>query len=47
LFCQGQVQTVVIEQLHQQMPNLQQEVVCLGMLSVQAENVLQVQAAVF
>lgn len=47
LFCQGLVQTVVMQQLHEQMADLQQIIIGLGVVPVLAEDVLQVQAAVF
>jgi len=46
LFSQGPVQAVVVQQLHQQMAQLQEVIIGLGMVPVLAEDVLQVQAAV-
>ena len=47
LFCQGLVQAVVLQQLQEQMADLQQIIIGLGVVPVLAEDVLQVQAAVF
>ena len=47
LFCQGLMQAVVMQQLHEQMADLQQIIIGLGVVPVLAEDVLQVQAAVF
>ena len=47
LFGQGLVQAVVMQQLHEQMADLQQVIIGLGVVPVLAEDVLQVQAAVF
>ena len=47
LFGQGLVQAVVLQQLHEQMADLQQIIIGLGVVPVLAEDVLQVQAAVF
>ena len=47
MFSQGPVQAVVVQQLHQQMADLQEVIIGLGMVPVLAEDVLQVQAAVF
>lgn len=47
LFGQGLMQAVVMQQLHEQMADLQQIIIGLGVVPVLAEDVLQVQAAVF
>ncbi len=47
LFGQGPVQAVVVQQLHQQMADLQEIIMGLGMVPVLAEDVPQVQVAVF
>jgi hypothetical protein len=47
LFCQGLMQAVVMQQLQEQMADLQQIIIGLGVIPVLAEDVLQVQAAVF
>src|SRR6266699_6852030 len=47
LFSQGPVQAVMVQQLHEQMADLQQVIIGLGVVPVLAEDVLQVQAAVF
>src|SRR6266508_6159211 len=46
LFSQGSMQAVVVHQLHEQVANLQQVIIGLGVVPVLAEDVLQVQAAV-
>ena len=45
LFCQGPMQAVVMQQLQEQMADLQQIIIGLGVVPVLAEDVLQVQAA--
>ena len=47
LFGQGSVQAVVVQQLHQQMADLQEIIMGLGMVPVLAKDVAQVQGAVF
>ena len=47
LFGQGQMQAVEVQQLHEQMADLQEIIIGLGVVPVLAEDVLQVQAAVF
>jgi len=47
LFGQGPVQAVVVQQLHQQMADLQEIIMGLGMVPVLAKDVAQVQVAVF